>query len=250
MRQDFGASPIYEHLVEYPHKVTLAPELKLDADTLQEIVLRFVDVEEPDFEPSVPLVGYGLDSMSASRLSVALKPHITLTQLQLLADISLLDIQRRIGASREEALAPSNLDTSLVDAMISKYSRKLPPTFLVPNASGTPATILITGTTGHFGSQLLARLIDNKDVAAIYALNRKAEQSLLERHRTRFETMRLNSTLLESNKLMLLEGDLGLGGLGLPTELYEKACLYLCTGNHLYLNIRILAVSYHHDNHP
>lgn len=218
VHKDFGTSSLYDHLVEHPQEVASAPKVETDPAALKEIVLRFIDVEEQEFDPSVPLIGYGLDSMSASRLSVALRPYITLSQLQLLADMSLLDIHTRMETTSSVQVAVKN--SASVEEMIAKYSRRLAS--LPPLARETPSIVLITGTTGMLGSQLMARLIESHDVVAVYALNRGASESVLERHRSRFEAMELKVGLLQSPKLTLLEGDLASHDLGLPTKLYEK----------------------------
>lgn len=219
MHKDFGASPMYEHLVHYLQETKSGSGVKHDPAALRQTVLRFVDVEEQDFDVSVPLINYGLDSMSASRLSVALKPYITLSQLQLLADMSLLDILARMASTANVGPAKKS-DTVHVHDMISKYSRRLSAPH--PRAPEIPAVVLITGTARYLGSQLLSCLIKDEDIAAIYALNRATEQSLPDRHRMRFQATGLDVELLKSEKVTFLEGDLTRHGLGLPTALYEK----------------------------
>ncbi|KAH7908666.1 polyketide synthase [Hygrophoropsis aurantiaca] len=101
MQRDFGASPIYGHLVTAPEDVdsmtTDEPSM-----SLQGLVLQFLDVASEDFSPEVPFTSYGLDSLSAGRLAYALKPHVAITQLQLLADISLNDLMERTEKVQEE----------------------------------------------------------------------------------------------------------------------------------------------------
>ncbi|KAH7925399.1 polyketide synthase [Leucogyrophana mollusca] len=101
MQRDFGASPIYDHLVVTPEvaESTVADESSI---SLQGLVLQFLDVTPEDFSPEVPFTSYGLDSLSAGRLAYALKPHAVITQLQLLADISLNDLMERIDGSQKE----------------------------------------------------------------------------------------------------------------------------------------------------
>ncbi|KAJ3839953.1 putative polyketide synthase [Lentinula raphanica] len=62
------------------------------ADVIKNIVLSFLDVAEDDFSMSTPLTAYGLDSLSAGHLSVALRPYLQIAQMQLLSDITTEDI--------------------------------------------------------------------------------------------------------------------------------------------------------------
>jgi thioesterase domain-containing protein len=68
-----------------------------------DVVLKVLDVDKGDFSSEVPLTAYGLDSLLASKLAVALRPWASITQLQLLADITFEGIQQRIedNAGRE-----------------------------------------------------------------------------------------------------------------------------------------------------
>ncbi|KAJ7343998.1 beta-ketoacyl synthase [Mycena albidolilacea] len=60
---------------------------------------RELHLDKSELNPAVPLTSYGLDSLSASRLSSALKPLFVITQLQLLADITLQDLEDRLTQS-------------------------------------------------------------------------------------------------------------------------------------------------------
>ncbi|KAF9537296.1 hypothetical protein CPC08DRAFT_771327 [Agrocybe pediades] len=72
---------------------------------LWDVILSALDVQEDDFDPSVPLTSYGLDSISAGRLSQALSPLIRITQLQPFAIVSLQDLEKRLPADTAEKLA-------------------------------------------------------------------------------------------------------------------------------------------------
>ena len=60
-------------------------------------VCRILAVKEEEISIDVPLTTYGLDSLSAAGLSYALQPLLTISQMQLLADITIRDLQRRLG---------------------------------------------------------------------------------------------------------------------------------------------------------
>ncbi|KAF8920772.1 polyketide synthase [Mucidula mucida] len=96
-------SPLYNHLV----KLDAAQEdLEVEDpyQVLQEIVLKFVDASEDEFEKNVPLTSYGLDSLSAARMSTALKPYLAITQIQLLGDLSLDDLVAKMGDTKRTAV--------------------------------------------------------------------------------------------------------------------------------------------------
>ena len=95
-----GASKLFEHLV--PIDDEDAATQANEQESLIGIVCRILDLKEEDISLAVPLTNYGLDSLSASALSFALRPLLAISQLQLLADISIQDLQLRI----EEAELP------------------------------------------------------------------------------------------------------------------------------------------------
>lgn len=95
-----GASALYDHLVP---KTRNTDADKGDSENLRAVLtpmlLQFVDVSAEDFAPEVPLTSYGLDSLSAGRLSVALRPWIVMSQMQLLGNVALVDLEARIKAA-------------------------------------------------------------------------------------------------------------------------------------------------------
>ena len=100
VHKHMGSSFLYDHLVtktaEAEDGAAVSAEDKIL--TLSRIVREQLAVDEDDFSNGVPLTSYGLDSLSAVRLSAALRPYVAVTQLQLLANISLDDIIAKIPA--------------------------------------------------------------------------------------------------------------------------------------------------------
>ncbi|KAF9244919.1 putative aminoadipate reductase [Melanogaster broomeanus] len=83
--------------------------------------------------------------------------------------------------------------------------------------------VLLTGTTGGLGSYLLASLLRNEDVKVVYAFNRPSRTTTIKlRQRAAFEDRGLEVDLLESEKLVYVEGDAGQRKLGLDDNLYEE----------------------------
>jgi hypothetical protein len=91
-----GPSPMFQHLVM--QHVPLAADGDETA-FVEEIVIQQLDVSRADLSLDVPLTSYGLDSLSAARLVHALRNHVSLTQLQLLSDMSINDVYRRMESA-------------------------------------------------------------------------------------------------------------------------------------------------------
>lgn len=115
-------------------------------------------------------------------------------------------------------------------AMLARYNKHF-PLHRADDHNGDTAgdVLLVTGTTGSLGCHILARLANRHSVSRIFALNRtsrdktplrtRQEQALLQRG--------LSASILEDEKVVLLEGDLTAARLGLPEETYEKVCFSL-----------------------
>lgn len=108
-------------------------------------------------------------------------------------------------------------------SMVEKYSAHFPT-----HAGGsecktyTGDVVLVTGTTGAYGSSLLGELVKSSQVSLIYALNRKGDKPLIERQRTMIEERELDLGILNSPKVVLLESDMHKDRLGLRDDTYEE----------------------------
>ncbi|KAG6810396.1 putative NRPS-like protein biosynthetic cluster [Tricholoma furcatifolium] len=112
---------------------------------------------------------------------------------------------------------------SRIEAMIEKYSAGL-ETSSTEKISLTGKVVLLTGSTGNLGSQILADLLGDSSVERVYALNRASSgsASILERHVQRFEDKALDVKLLQSDRLVFVEGDTALPGFGLQADVFKK----------------------------
>ncbi|KAF7329008.1 Polyketide synthase [Mycena venus] len=99
-QKNLGPSALYDHLIRKTRNVDATGDGANLVDVLTPLLLQFIDVSAEDFSPEVPFTSYGLDSLSAGRLSVALRPWIVMSQMQLLTDVSLLDLEARIMVVR------------------------------------------------------------------------------------------------------------------------------------------------------
>jgi hypothetical protein len=110
-----------------------------------------------------------------------------------------------------------------IKAMIRRFVADMPD-IRVPELSPAPTecVVLITGTTGSLGSELLARLLADRSTVCVYTLNRPSTNSSpADRHIRTFKSRGLDTTLLTSSKLTYLEGDSSHDWLGLGHDTYE-----------------------------
>ncbi|KAK0216124.1 putative polyketide synthase [Armillaria fumosa] len=215
-----GSSPLYNHLV--PPQA--APSEDATADykvSVEELVCHSLNMSSEEISPEVPLTAYGLDSLSASRLSLALRPLVAITQLQLLGDVSIQDIWALIEKNNDHgheengtlhgatiSQGPSTDPNSRVDAMhamVQTYSKDFPPVSKIRTTSPTGKVVLVTGTTGGLGCHILANLIFDPDVLHIYAVNRPGDIPIDERQRRAFLDRDLHVSM---KKVTMMEVDL------------------------------------------
>lgn len=89
-------------------------------------------------------------------------------------------------------------------------------------------TVLLTGSTGHLGSQILESLLRDPSILKVYTINRPVpSQSIADRHRERFRDKGLDEGLLGSPKIVYLETEYSNTQLGLSNELYSEVSLRL-----------------------
>lgn len=90
-------------------------------------------------------------------------------------------------------------------------------------ASTDKDVVLVTGTTGGLGSDILSRLLQDESIGRVYAFNRPSSNvQIAERQLRAFRERGLNVDELSSDKLKVLEGDMKLVNLGLDEELYKE----------------------------
>ncbi|EIW79977.1 acetyl-CoA synthetase-like protein [Coniophora puteana RWD-64-598 SS2] len=100
---------------------------------------------------------------------------------------------------------------ALMESLVDKYLAEALPVHQ-PRSSSQPdgMVVLVTGTTGTLGSQILVALLEEPTVTCIYALNRLSSggQAIEARQAQAFEEWDLDAALLKTEKLRLLEGDI------------------------------------------
>ncbi|KAJ3917166.1 hypothetical protein F5877DRAFT_91368 [Lentinula edodes] len=121
--------------------------------------------------------------------------------------------------------SPAKTRPQLIEEMIEKYSQGLDAPFPPPEIpiNTEKHNVLLTGSTGNLGAELLAGLLSNESVHRVYALNRlSSKTSMLDRHSARFEDKGLDTSLLLSPKLVFLEGESSSDNLGLPENMLDE----------------------------
>ena len=125
---------------------------------------------------------------------------------------------------------PDQLTTTIsradeIETMIKKFS------FAESTSSVTNnhVTVLITGTTGNLGAQLVDVFLRDGRVKKVYALNRPSsgDKDIKARHEERFIDKGLDVGQLVDDRLVFLEGDASSANLGLREEVYEEVRIRL-----------------------
>lgn len=110
-----------------------------------------------------------------------------------------------------------------VHAMIERYTQDMASVHHINQPKPAQEVVLLTGSTGGLGSQLLVDLLEVEKVAKVYVLNRaSARSSSLERHEHTFRDRGLDPALLQSPKLTFLEGEVSAENFGLLADQYEE----------------------------
>lgn len=123
------------------------------------------------------------------------------------------------------ALASNKVDA--IESMITKYSTGLSE----PIPSGPSlkpivedAVVLLTGSTGNLGAQLLESLLRDSRVKTVYTLDRPSSgtKTLRDRQAERFADKGLDLNLLNSPRLVALQGEASQANLGLDPTVYNE----------------------------
>ena len=140
----------------------------------------------------------------------------------------LVDVVSHSNGTRAEGS-----QVAAIEEMINKYSFSPKPldndasAITIEDESGTAdrnVVVLLTGSTGNLGSQVLEDLLLDSAIHRVFTLNRasSSSKSQLDRHSDRFRDKGLDLNVLQSKKWTPLEGDLALEGLGLSEAVYKE----------------------------
>lgn len=109
-------------------------------------------------------------------------------------------------------------------AMLERYGKDLPTREANKEEKDGKKIVLLTGSTGSVGTHLLARLLQGGQCDKVYTLVRKGAygQTAAARQKAALESRGLDISVLESDALHVLEGDLLAYQLGLGSEVYSE----------------------------
>lgn len=197
-----------------------------------------VNSDEP-VDPDVDLFEQGFDSLSATflknRINGSLKASPDQSDREAVSRISQNIVfaypTLRVLAGQLVNIITRKADTvdpkAEIEHMVEKYSSGLSGKRIDNIPTGRDRNerhiVLITGSTGALGSYIVASLLQREDVARIYALNRQSKtKTSQERQLSTFQDRGLDTDLLESQKLVYVEGDTSQENLGLEEKTYAE----------------------------
>lgn len=106
--------------------------------------------------------------------------------------------------------------------LVDKYTQNFPQHQKAPCTDPTSEIVLLTGSTGGLGCYLLENLVLAPTISRIYAFNRKAKFTSYGRQHAAFKDRGIDVSILDSPKIVFLEGDTSQDLFGLCPSLYEE----------------------------
>lgn len=217
-----GMTMLGQHLLSSQEPISTSSESR--GDQITEIVRKTLNVATNDLSDDTPLTAYGIDSLSAARLSLLLRPYVEVSQLQLLANVAVGDLVRRASQAPAQNSSSGIAGTGpqkekVMQDLVAQYAPNAHSS-VVPRSATVKSqgqTFIVTGTTGSLGCHILSHLLCRDEVKLVYALNRRSAggTSIQERQAAAFLNQGLAKSLVTSPKLVLVECDLSASDFGL-----------------------------------
>ncbi|KAJ3505840.1 hypothetical protein NLJ89_g7204 [Agrocybe chaxingu] len=134
------------------------------------------------------------------------------------------------GPSQSSQKAVASMSkTEAMERTIAKYSEGFTQIAHAAESQATTgeriqeAVVLLTGSAGNLGSQLLESLIRDQKVKRVYSVTRPSkDKTAKERHVEQFTDKGFDVGLLDSEKLVFLEAEISETQFGVPQEIYEE----------------------------
>ncbi|KAF7362617.1 General substrate transporter [Mycena venus] len=232
---------LYDVVAEKTNIVdAIKPPSVWELATIQPWLLELaIDLSDsPEISPEVDLFQQGFDSLNATFLRLRIldalrstkaaevqKAAAGVTQNLVYSYPTVLQLSSFLADLISGTLNVYTVDPkTAIEAMIEKYTMHWIPRVPVTSKVNGESAVLLTGSTGSLGSQILESLLRDARVKKVYALNRPSRQarSLLESQLAVFEDKGLDACLLSSPKLLLIEGQTDEKDLGLAVEMFNE----------------------------
>ncbi|KAF8192961.1 putative aminoadipate reductase [Pholiota molesta] len=168
------------------------------------------------FSTSADLFDQGIDSLSA-----------TILRRRIIGAMHTKETQKAAKLIDQVTIYNNPSIDKLAAFISGAYSAGLSAPISANGRSGPrldDAVVLLTGSTGNLGAQLLESLLRDPRVKRVYVLNRPSSgsKSVQERQAERFVDKALDTSLLASERLVFLEGDALQKNLGLSDNVYDE----------------------------
>ncbi|KAF7289315.1 General substrate transporter [Mycena indigotica] len=171
--------------------------------------------------PESNIFEQGFDSLSATilrlRVIAALKsnPNLVYTYPEILGLASFL-------VDAISGLVEKQNTSTRIQALFDRYTANLIPSSTTI-ANVEIVTVLLTGSTGGLGSEILSQLLQDPRITKIYALNRPMHtKGSLQRQADAFHVRGLDITGLNAQKLVFIEAHAHEPDLGVDVGLYKE----------------------------
>ncbi|KAI8627306.1 putative NRPS-like enzyme [Xylariaceae sp. FL1651] len=195
--------------------------IPLDRETMtrriREVVLSTTGWQNVD--DSTGFFDSGMDSLQALRITQALRRALGASHLALSTLYHNPSIARLVEAILSQT---RNADSDHMQSLLGTYSgliKQLKPTKNNVATAGDNTDVVLTGSTGTLGTQILRALLDRPGVGHIYCLNRGADGGGAAQ-RKRFVAAGLSGGRLD-DRVTFLQADLAQPLLGLAEGQYE-----------------------------
>jgi len=196
--------------------------------------------DSAEISPDVDLFEQGFDSLSSTVLRLRIigairsskdtavqKAAPDITQNLVYSHPTISQLSAFLAGLVSGALEDAFDIKQLIESLVAKHTSGL-SSAPVPFA-GDLQTVLLTGSTGNLGSQILTSLLQDDRVVQVYALNRPSASgdttegpSFVQRHTATFLNRGLDTKLLNSPKLHFVQGQTEKKDLGLSTIQYDE----------------------------
>lgn len=212
-------------------KIESAPDVDVVRAWLVELVAGYLECPPSDIVPGESLSEYGLDSVYSltvctdieEKLGLSLEPTIIwdYPSIDALTGVLVKLLAARTDPGRDNPAAGQG--RSLPSEALAAEARL--PDDIRPDAEAIPASdapyrhVLLTGATGFAGAFLLREILDRSE-ARVFALVRAPDTGAgLDRVRANLRSYGLWREA-DAQRLVIVPGDLGLPGFGLPDDAY------------------------------